>query len=72
MDTTIMVGENLYKNHPEYKVEAAFFLSAAWGFKGRLYSDEERKNGSFGRQECPGLPGDEQGKREPEYRTVVW
>jgi tetratricopeptide (TPR) repeat protein len=44
MDTTIMVGENLYKNHPEYKVEAAFFLSAAWGFKGRLYSDEERKN----------------------------
>lgn len=44
MDTTIMVGENLYKRYPEYKIEAAFFLSAAYGFKGRLYSDEERKN----------------------------
>ena len=30
--------------HPEYKIEAAFFLAAAHGFKGRLYSDEERKN----------------------------
>ena len=44
MDTTIMVGENLFKRHPEYKTEAAFFLSAAHGFKARLYSDEERKN----------------------------
>ena len=44
MDTTIYVGENLYKNHPAYKTEAAFFLSAAYAFKGRLYSDEERKN----------------------------
>jgi tetratricopeptide (TPR) repeat protein len=44
MDTTIMVGENLYKKHKEYKTEAAFFLAAAYGFKGRLYSDEERKN----------------------------
>jgi tetratricopeptide (TPR) repeat protein len=44
MDSTILVGENLYKKHPEYKVEAAFFLSAAYGFKARLYSDEERKN----------------------------
>lgn len=44
MDTTILVGENLYKKHPEYKTEAAFFLAAAYGFKGRLYSDEERKN----------------------------
>jgi tetratricopeptide (TPR) repeat protein len=43
MDTTIMVGENLYKRHPEYKTEAAFFLAAAYGFKARLYSDEERK-----------------------------
>jgi hypothetical protein len=38
------VAENLYKKHPEYKLEAAFFLAAAHGFKGRLYSDEERKN----------------------------
>ena len=44
MDTTILVGENLYKNHPAYKTEAAFFLAAAYAFKGRLYSDEERKN----------------------------
>ncbi|HYF70812.1 MAG TPA: tetratricopeptide repeat protein [Ohtaekwangia sp.] len=43
MDTTILVGENLYKKHPAYKTEAAFFLAAAYGFKARLYSDEERK-----------------------------
>jgi hypothetical protein len=42
MDSTILVGENLYKNHPPYKVEAAFFLAASYGFKGRLYADEER------------------------------
>ena len=44
MDSTIAVAENLYKKHPEYKTEAAFFLAAAHGFKGRLYADEERKN----------------------------
>lgn len=44
MDTTILVAEHLFKKYPEYKVEASFFLSAAYGFKGRLYSDEERKN----------------------------
>lgn len=44
MDSSILVAENLYKKHPEYKIEAAFFLAAAHGFKGRLYSDEERKN----------------------------
>jgi len=44
MDSTIMVAENLYKNVPEYKIEAAFFLAASHGFKGRLYSDEERKS----------------------------
>lgn len=44
MDSTIMVAENLYKHYPAYKVEAAFFLAGAYGFKGRLYSDEERKN----------------------------
>jgi hypothetical protein len=44
MDSSILVGENLYHKHPEYKIEAAFFLAAAYGFKGRLYSDEERKN----------------------------
>ncbi len=44
MDTTILVSENLYKKHPPYKVESMFFLAAAYGFKGRLYSEEERKN----------------------------
>ena len=44
MDSSILVGENLYKKYPEYKTEAAFFLAAAYGFKGRLYSDDERKN----------------------------
>jgi tetratricopeptide (TPR) repeat protein len=44
MDSTILVGENLFNKHPEYKTEASFFLAAAYGFKGRLYSDEERKN----------------------------
>jgi hypothetical protein len=44
MDSAIVVAENLYKKHPEYKVEASFFLAASHGFKGRLYSDEERKN----------------------------
>lgn len=42
MDTTIMVGERLFKQE-EHKIEAAFFLGAAYGFKGRLYSSEERK-----------------------------
>nr|MDV3310184.1 tol-pal system protein YbgF [Cyclobacteriaceae bacterium] len=44
MDSTIMVAENLFENHPAYKVEAAFFLAGAYGFKGRLYSDEDRKS----------------------------
>lgn len=44
MDSTIAIARNLHKNYPEYKLEAAFFLSAAHGFKGRLYSDEERQN----------------------------
>jgi hypothetical protein len=44
MDSTITVGENLYDKYPPYKTEAAFFLAAAYGFKGRLYADEERRN----------------------------
>jgi len=43
MDSTIMVGENLYKKSEEYKVESAFFMAAAYGFKGRLYSTIDRK-----------------------------
>jgi len=43
MDSSITVAERL-RRRPEYKIEAAFFLAAANGFKGRLYSDEERAN----------------------------
>ena len=44
MDSTIDVAERLYEEYPANKVEAAFFLAAAYGFKGRLYSDEDRKS----------------------------
>ncbi|MCU0418242.1 MAG: tetratricopeptide repeat protein [Cyclobacteriaceae bacterium] len=44
MDSTISIAEVLRKKYPEYKLESSFFLAAAYGFKGRLYSDEERKN----------------------------
>ena len=44
MDSSILLANNLHKKHSEYRVEAAFFLAAAYGFKGRLYSDEERGN----------------------------
>ena len=44
MDSTIEIGEILYDDYPQYKTEASFFLAAAYGFKGRLHSDEERKN----------------------------
>jgi hypothetical protein len=44
MDTTIQVAERLHDDFPPYKIESSFFLAAAYGFKGRLYSDEERKN----------------------------
>jgi len=38
IDSTINVAENLHKNK-EYQVEAAFFLAASYGFKGRLLSE---------------------------------
>jgi len=44
MDSTIRVAENLYDHVPEYRIEAAFFLAASYGFKGELYADFERKN----------------------------
>ena len=43
MDSTILVAEHLHDRSPEYRLESAFFLAAAYGFKGRLYSDEDRK-----------------------------
>ena len=43
MDSTISIAERLYKNNEDRKIESAFFLAAAHGFKGRLYSSEERK-----------------------------
>jgi hypothetical protein len=44
MDSTITVADRLYEDYPANKIEAAFFLAAAYGFKGRLYSDEERRS----------------------------
>jgi hypothetical protein len=44
MDSTINVAEDLIDDYPAYETEAEFFLAAAYGFKGRLYSDEDRKN----------------------------
>ena len=44
MDSSILVAENLYDHYPEYKIEAAFFLAGAHGFKGELLADVERKN----------------------------
>jgi hypothetical protein len=44
MDSAILVAENLHDRYPEYRIEAAFFLAASYGFKGRLYADEERRN----------------------------
>lgn len=43
MDSTLAIAENLHDKYPEYRIEAAFFMAAAHGFKGRLYSDEDRK-----------------------------
>lgn len=42
MDTVIAISEKL-KEIPQHEVEARFFLAAAHGFMGRLYSSEERK-----------------------------
>jgi hypothetical protein len=44
MDSAIVVAKKMRENFPEYKLEGAFFLAASYGFKGRLYADEERKN----------------------------
>ncbi|MEO1051789.1 MAG: tetratricopeptide repeat protein [Bacteroidota bacterium] len=42
MDTVIYVAKRLRKKS-EHKVEASFFLAAGYGFKGRLYSEDQRK-----------------------------
>ena len=44
MDTTIMKAEEIYENNASKKLEAAFFLAGAYGFKGRLHG--ERHNWS--------------------------
>ncbi|UII27797.1 tol-pal system protein YbgF [Fulvivirga maritima] len=41
MDTVITISKKMY-DKPKHKVEASFFLAAAYGFEGRLYSTEER------------------------------
>ncbi len=40
MDKSIELAENIYKRDPG-NVEASFFLSAAYGFKGRLYAERK-------------------------------
>lgn len=40
MDTSIVLAERLYEREEE-NIEAAFFLSAAHGFKGRLYAERK-------------------------------
>lgn len=41
MDTTITLAEKLY-DESENKLEPAFFLAAAYAFKGRLYSERKK------------------------------
>ena len=42
MDTTIVKAEKIYKNSSgSIKIEAAFFLGGAYGFKARVYSDRK-------------------------------
>jgi len=41
MDTAIYVAEKMYQANPR-NIEASFFLAAAYGFKGRMYSDREQ------------------------------
>lgn len=41
MDKVIEVAKKLYER-PEYRIEAAFFLSAGYGFKGRLLSERKK------------------------------
>jgi len=43
MDTVINISERMHEI-PRHEAESNFFLAAAYGFKGRLYSSEERKN----------------------------
>lgn len=40
MDSTIDLAEEMYENEKN-KVEPAFFLAAAYAFKGRLYAERE-------------------------------
>ena len=40
MDSAISIGKKRYKAD-QNKIEAAFFMAAAYGFKGRLYSERE-------------------------------
>ena len=49
MDTTISVAEPMLDD-PDTRIEGAFFLAAAYGFKGRLYSER----GSWGKAASAG------------------
>ncbi|MFN3405806.1 MAG: hypothetical protein ACK40G_17045 [Cytophagaceae bacterium] len=43
IDSSIAVAEKLYKDNDKNNYEAAFFLAAAHGFKGRLYGEARKK-----------------------------
>ena len=49
MDTAIAISEPMLDD-PETRIEAAFFLAAAYGFKGRLYSER----GTWGKAAAAG------------------
>ena len=41
LDTAILKAELIYQL-PQFKVEGAFFQSAGWAFKGRLYAERKK------------------------------
>ncbi|MFC2125647.1 tol-pal system protein YbgF, partial [Bacteroidota bacterium] len=63
IDSAIFYARKLYKQ-PQWKIEAAFFLAAGYGFKGRLYAERRawRKAATAGKnalkylQDCKGKP----------------
>jgi Tetratricopeptide repeat len=42
MDSTIAKAEYIYESSDDRKVEACFFMAAAYGFKARLYSERKK------------------------------
>jgi tetratricopeptide (TPR) repeat protein len=69
MDSTIFLAERMQAINPR-NAEASFFLSAAWAFKSRLYSERKswRKAASAGKTTLNYLePDKEKGELGPEF-----